>query len=392
MTGRTDRWGAFVEHAPQPAAGTGQLSGLRVAVKDSIAANGLKWTAGLPLLQDRRADEDAVCVAAVRAAGAEIVGVTATDAAGFGMMTPGVVNPLDAKLSAGGSSGGSAAAVAAGLADIALGTDTAGSVRVPVACCGVYGFKPSYGRVSTVGVTPLSASFDHVGVMAARLDVLTRAACVLLDEPEPALPDRPLVVAHDPSHLDHVPEEVAATVRGLLARLRVQGHMPLEVALPDPEDLTIAHGAIVCAEAREAWSAHWPQHAQRFGETARRSLAYAQSVSAADVDAAWRIIDEARGTIARAFEGVDLIIGPTLALPPPVVGSRRVRIGAREIGIIGALMRETCPFNVSGHPALAMPARRRIGRVPVSIQVAGKSDMQLLGAAPIIEKALSEMG
>ncbi|MGE3784814.1 MAG: amidase [Alphaproteobacteria bacterium] len=392
MTDRTDRWGAFVEYAPQPASGVGRLAGIRVAVKDNIAAKGLKWTAGLPLLQDRRAGEDAACVAAVRSAGGEIVGVTATDAAGFGMMTPGVVNPLDDRLSAGGSSGGSAAAVAAGLADVALGTDTAGSIRVPAACCGVYGFKPGFGRVSTAGVTPLSASFDHVGVIAARLDVLTRAVGVLLDEPEPGLPDRPLVVAHDAAHLDHVPEATSATVRGLLARLRELGHRPLEVELPDPEHLTFAHGAIVCAEAREVWAAHWPQDARRFGDTARRSLAYAQSVSAADVDAAWRIIEEARGTIARAFEGVDLIIGPTLALAPPVVGSRHVRIGPVEMGIVGALMRETCPFNVSGHPAIAMPARRRIGSVPVSIHVAGKSDMQLLGAASIIEKALSDIG
>ena len=115
-TGRLDPWGAFVDRAAPPAEGDGPLAGLRLAIKDNIAVAGLKWTAGLPLFADRIATSDAACVANLRAAGARIVGTTTTDAAGFGMMTPGVVNPIAPDRTAGGSSGGSAAAVAAGLA------------------------------------------------------------------------------------------------------------------------------------------------------------------------------------------------------------------------------------------------------------------------------------
>jgi Asp-tRNA(Asn)/Glu-tRNA(Gln) amidotransferase A subunit family amidase len=384
-----DPFGAFVERVSEGPARAGPLAGLLLAVKDNIAVEGLKWTAGLPLLADRRASGDAPCVATLRAAGAAIVGVTATDAAGFGMMTPGVVNPLDDRLTAGGSSGGSAAAVAAGLADIALGTDTAGSVRVPAACCGLYGFKPRFGRIDTSGITPLSASFDHVGLIAARLDVLTRAACVLLGEGESQPPARPLVVAHDPARLQDATGEIAETVRAVLACLRERGHEVVEVALPPADELVYAHGAIVCAEARAVWASHWPQDADRLGDTARRSLAYAQSISPEEVEAAWRVIAVARKTIERTLDGVDAIVGPTLIIPPPAVGTRRARIGQTEVGIVRALMSETCTYNVSGHPAVAMPTARRIGRIPVSIQIAGRDDMQLLRVAALIEPALA---
>ena len=114
-----DQWGAFVDRSGVAALHEGLLSGLSVAVKDNIAVGGLAWTAGLPLLGERVAERDASSVATLRMAGAVIAGTVATDAAGFGMMTPGVVNPLDASRTTGGSSGGSAAAVA-GLAGFSL--------------------------------------------------------------------------------------------------------------------------------------------------------------------------------------------------------------------------------------------------------------------------------
>ncbi len=138
-----DRFGAFVAFTPDAPAGAGPLAGLRVAVKDNIAVAGLPFTAGHPLFSDRTADTDAPAVRQLRDAGARIVGVTYTDAGGFGVTTPVVKNPAAPGRTVGGSSGGSAAAVAAGLADVALGTDTGGSVRIPAACTGLVGFKPT---------------------------------------------------------------------------------------------------------------------------------------------------------------------------------------------------------------------------------------------------------
>jgi hypothetical protein len=130
------------------------------------------FTAGHPLFADRVSDADASCVQRLRAAGARIVGMTRTDAGGFGVSTPEVENPIAPGRTVGGSSGGSAAAVAAGLADAALGTDTGGSVRIPAACTGLIGLKPTRGRIATDGLWPLAPSLDHVGVIGRDLDTI----------------------------------------------------------------------------------------------------------------------------------------------------------------------------------------------------------------------------
>lgn len=386
-----DRWGAFVERAagntPRGAA-TGPLIGVRAAVKDNIAVAGFKWTAGLPLFAERRAPQDAPCVTALRAAGATIAGVTATDAAGFGMMTPGVINPLDPALTAGGSSGGSAAAVAAGLADIALGTDTGGSVRVPAACCGLYGFKPGYGRISTKGVTPLSESFDHVGVIAADLDLLVLTTAVLLDATPVSVTADRLRIGYDRRSIETAPTAIRDAVVEVFAELRELGHVILPVSLPDPELLVDVHGTIVCSDARAAWAGHWPQDAALFGDTARRSLAYAQEISNDDLAIARRLAADMRRAVDDQLVRCDVILGPTLRVPPPPVGARRVDLDGYEVPVVRAMLAETCLFNVTGHPALAMPMRAMAGAVPVSLQLVGAGDMQLLAMAGIINTAI----
>jgi Amidase len=134
----------------------GPLHGVPVAVKDLVDIAGTVTGAGSPKLAGNLATRDAEVVARLRAAGAVVVGKTRTHEFAYGVLTPGTVNPWDGTRIAGGSSGGSAAAVAAGLVPAAVGTDTAGSVRIPAACCGVVGFKPTLGRVPATGVWPLS--------------------------------------------------------------------------------------------------------------------------------------------------------------------------------------------------------------------------------------------
>ena len=393
MTTPLDEWGAFVERAPErgsDASTGGPLTGLRLAVKDNIAVAGLEWTAGLPLLAERRATSDAPCVAKLLAAGARLVGVVATDSAGFGMTTPGVLNPLDKTLTVGGSSGGSAAAVAAGLADIALGTDTAGSVRVPAACCGLYGFKPSYGRVSTAGVTPLSATFDHVGLLAANLDVLVSGAAALLSEACPTPQQRPLVIGFDPHRLEGVDNDIAEAIFAALILLGAAGHDIRDLHLPERDAVIDAHGIVTCAEARSVWATHWPHDAALLGDTVRRTLTYAQTITDAEIAEARIAVEHLRGEIDAAVAKVDVVLGPTLQVPPPPAGARRVRIGDSEVPVVRALMAETCPFNLSGHPALSLPIPERRAGVPVSLQLAGADDMKLLGHARIVGKLLTK--
>lgn len=373
-----DPYGAFVDRVASPAAGSGPLGRVLLAVKDNIAVAGHRWTAGLPLFADRTASRDAACVARLRAAGACIVGVTATDSAGFGMMTPDVANPIAPERTAGGSSGGSAAAVAAGLADLALGTDTGGSVRVPAACCGVYGLKPTYGRVAMDGVTPLSPTFDHVGLLAADLDILEAGWRALSPDNRKTRATPVRSVGFDPARLaaaDAAPRDGIAMV---LARLAERGIAVREIVLPGALEIAEVHGAIVCAEALEIWHEHWPREADRFTPTARKSLSYAAQLTRAEIALAQSRLSGLRAAIARPFDEVDAIVGPTLAIEPPRVGARTAVLWGETVPVVFALLAETVTFDVSGHPALAMPhpAMTAAG-TPVSVQIATRPDAEL---------------
>jgi amidase len=179
--------GAFVEVFTLEPSGSGILDGLTFAVKDLIDIKGHKTGCGNPTWRDTHPEprSHAVCIDQLLIAGARCIGKTVTDELAFSLMgenhfygTP--LNPKAPDRVPGGSSSGSASAVACGLADFAIGTDTGGSVRIPASNCGIFGFRPSHGLISLAGVNPLSPSLDTVGVFAARPDVLSRAASVLL--------------------------------------------------------------------------------------------------------------------------------------------------------------------------------------------------------------------
>lgn len=189
---------AFVSRLDLPPTGSGPLDGLRFGVKDLIDVAGTVTGCGNPTWRDTHppAVAHAVCVELLLRAGAHAVAKTVTDQLAFSLVgenyfhgTP--LNPRAPDRVPGGSSSGSASAVACGLVDFALGTDTGGSVRVPAANCGIYGFRPSHGFVSVAGVMPFAPTFDTVGVLAASADVMTRAAAVLLacEPPQAAQPD-----------------------------------------------------------------------------------------------------------------------------------------------------------------------------------------------------------
>jgi amidase len=187
---------AFVETVNIEPKGSGMLSGLRFAVKDLIDLGGYKTSCGNPTWRDTHpvAAINAVCVDQLLFAGAECVGKTITDELAFGMNgenffygTP--LNPKAPDRVPGGSSSGSASAVACGIVDFALGTDTGGSVRVPASNCGIFGMRPTHGRISVAGVNPLAPTFDTVGVLASSCDVLAKTVSVLLADEIPSTVD-----------------------------------------------------------------------------------------------------------------------------------------------------------------------------------------------------------
>ncbi|HYC37206.1 MAG TPA: amidase [Usitatibacter sp.] len=346
---------------------------MRVAVKDNIAVAGQPFTAGLPMFASRVAQADAAVVARLRAAGASIVGVTATDSGGLGVATPEVINPLAPELIAGGSSGGSAAAVASGIADVALGTDTGGSVRIPAACCGVFGFKPSHGRVPATGVWPLAPELEDVGVLAGNLRSLERAAHLLMDgAPAPAPSsvtigvDRAWIAMCDPS--------VAAGFEAALART---GCRILEVRLPDLWTLSRIHATLVLANVATLYGECGEAG---LGKLAWRCLESARGITADEIARARASGDGLRAAWTRALGEVDFLLLPTLPAPVPLRGTKRVTLAGEEHPIAIALTLLTAPANLFGAPAIALPIE---GESLQLVAVPGRDEGLLAAAGPI---------
>lgn len=369
-----DRFHAFVEVRPDPASGAGEqgpgaLAGLTIGVKDNIEVRGLPFTAGHPLFEQRRAPRDAAAVTQLRAAGGRILGVTRTDSGGFGVTTPEVVNPMAENLVAGGSSGGSAAAVAAGLVNLGLGTDTGGSVRIPAACTGIFGFKPSWGRVSLDGTWPLAPALDHVGVMARTLELLQHAAEVLVQQPFGQAHSAP-VIGVDAKMIDACDTAVRGGFQRALQRLRDAGLTVRNVDLPAPDVLTRVHGTLVLAQGRDVYSSVWPQHAARLGPAAAHALRAAEALDAGDVQGAW---DQARAIKTRAaqvFEHVDVLLAPTLSIMPPARDQFRVTVRGVEGSVVRLLVQQACLANLCGLPALSAPLLPAPGQpVKQSLQI-----------------------
>jgi aspartyl-tRNA(Asn)/glutamyl-tRNA(Gln) amidotransferase subunit A len=213
---------AFVDWDRAASGGDGPLAGATLGVKSNIAVAGLPWTGGMGLYRDRIAERDAEVVAKLRSAGATILGTLNMHEAALGATTDNVfygrtINPHREGYTPGGSSGGSGAAIAAGLCDAALGTDTLGSVRIPAGYCGVYGLKPTHGFVSNDGLAFLEPSLDVIGPLARSLDMLERVWTVVgEDNPIEAMPVKRLVLLEGLGGVDVQPAVRAAYKKACL--------------------------------------------------------------------------------------------------------------------------------------------------------------------------------
>jgi amidase len=354
--------------------------GVRLAVKDLIDMEGEPTTAGCRAVAERAepAEKDAECLAGARAAGVRIVGRTNLHELALGVTginpwygTP--VNPLHPGLVPGGSSSGSAVAVAMGEADVALGSDTGGSVRIPSACCGTAGLKTTWGRIPLGGVWPLAPSFDTVGPMARDVAGLVRGMQLL----------EPGFVSAEPGDLavGRIPIDADPAISaGIDRALNEVGWSCEELPVPGWDAATAQAGLLLVVEAWHSDSALVAEHPEQIGDDVRGRLELGSSFDDAAVRAAWVAQKEWQATLRSVFARVDLLVTPTLAIfPPPLEDADDLLVS-----------RCTLPVNLAGVPALSLPVPTDAA-LPASIQLIGPphGEARLLAAAAVLEAAVA---
>jgi Asp-tRNA(Asn)/Glu-tRNA(Gln) amidotransferase A subunit family amidase len=334
----------------------GPLAGVPLAVKDIFDTAGVRTTYGSSIFADHVPRRTATAVARLEAAGAIMVGKTNMHEFAWGVSSQNphwgtVANPTRPGRVAGGSSGGTAAALADHTATIGLGTDTGGSIRIPAACCGVVGFKPAYGAVSTSGVFPLSPSLDTVGPMARTVADAALVDAVLTGRPSPA------------PHLAGLRVGVLAKT-GIEDALADMGTRVESAYLPELDpDLMAAYEA-ECAVTHVPW---FPRERERYGPDLRVKLDAAQEITAVRWQRGLAELRELRRR-ARFEVRFDVLLSPVMEIDPPPVG-------CWEPDVRAAMTRWTRPFNFLGWPAIAIGG----------LQIAGRDRDKVLAAALELE-------
>jgi aspartyl-tRNA(Asn)/glutamyl-tRNA(Gln) amidotransferase subunit A len=346
-----------------------------LAVKDLFDTAGVRTTYGSPIFADHVPDATAEAVLRLEAAGLETAGKANLHEFAWGITSENatfgtVPNPLAPGRVAGGSSGGCGAALAAGLVEYALGTDSGGSIRIPAACCGIVGFKPTWGLVPLDGCFPLAPSFDHAGPMArdvAGCEWMMRALSPGFEPADVSLADLRVGVAWT-AHADP------------LVRARVEavgeGFRPVDVPFPD---------GVYHAFQREITEVHaelYPANRDRYDPGIAEKMDIARAVTDQQVAEAVAARERYRERIAALFEEIDLLVTPTLPMVAPQVG-----IG--DLALRERMIRLTLPWNVTGSPALALPCGAAEDGLPASVQVVGRpgEDALVLAAGRALETA-----
>jgi aspartyl-tRNA(Asn)/glutamyl-tRNA(Gln) amidotransferase subunit A len=350
--------------------------GTSLAVKDLFDTAGLTTTYGSILFADHVPERSAEAVVRLERAGYVNVGKTNLHEFAYGVTSQNphfgtVPNPIAAGRTAGGSSGGSAAALAAGLAEAALGSDSGGSIRIPAACCGVVGFKPSYGLVPLDGCFPLAPTFDHAGPMAR-----TVADCsAMLEALVPDLlrePARPVSVgvAWD----DRCTPLVGKRIREAAALLDAQ---PIDFPLPSRIGKAFMH------EVADVHRDLFAESADSYGPNVRAKIERCLEVTDTEAGEATDRRNAYREEANAVLGDLDLLLTPTLAFVAPPLPSDELEI--RE-----DLIRFTIPFNALGWPALALPAGPAEDGLPASVQLVGRlgADALVLAVGEELEASL----
>jgi aspartyl-tRNA(Asn)/glutamyl-tRNA(Gln) amidotransferase subunit A len=356
-------------------------AGVPVAVKDLLDTSGLVTTYGSALFADHLPAVSAEAVQLLEADGYAVAGKTNLHEFAYGISSQNahygtVPNPAAPGRLAGGSSGGSAAAIAAGEVELALGTDSAGSIRIPAAWCGCVGFKPTFGLVSAEGCFPLAPSYDTVGPMASSVEGCERLLRTLAPGFEPVALESLEELEVGVAWLDHADPLVRERVAGaalLFPRRR-------EIELP----LAPVNRADFMREVADVHRALFLGNEELYGDNVRGKIERCLAVTDSDAAAAAREREEFRERFAEAVGDLDLVLTPTVALVAPAADADELalRLPATEL---------TYPFSALGRPALALPCGLAEDELPASLQLAGRAgdDARVLAAGRLLARRLA---
>ena len=392
----------------------GPLHGIPVSLKDLIYVRGVRSTSGSKILSDFVPDYDATVVRRLKEAGAIVVGMNNTHefACGITNINPhygSSRNPWDPARMSGGSSGGSAVAVSAGMAVGALGTDTSGSIRVPSSLCGLFGLKPTYGRVSKYGVMPLSPSIDHVGPIArtawdtaALLQAI--AGYDIRDEStyDLPVPDYLQIVSETVDNprkftlgvpkqyfFDLVDSRVLDIFERCVGEMQKCGVSTVPVTLNETHKIYDAWKAFRLGESAEVHSSWLNSRRSEYGSDVLAMLERGTKITAVEYITAIRYKKELKDAFLRAMKGLDGLLVPTTAISAPLLEETSIDINGKNTEVYVALSRLTTVFDITGLPALNVPAGLVDGNLPIGVQLVGRDfdEGALLSLANMYERS-----
>jgi Asp-tRNA(Asn)/Glu-tRNA(Gln) amidotransferase A subunit family amidase len=370
------------------------LDGVPVAVKDEFDMLPYGTSLGTSFLGHQPARDDATIVARLRSVGALLIGKTNMHEIGIGVTGQNphhgtVRNPFHPGHHTGGSSSGPAAAVAAGICPLALGADGGGSIRIPASFCGVVGLKPTQGRVSEFGSGPLAWSVDCLGPIGATARDAALGYLVMAG-PDPKDPNtfgqpQPTLEGFDDFNLTgltfgifrpwfkHASSVMVEGCEDVLEGLEQLGAQVQEIEIRDLDAARIAHLVTIGSEIAAAVDAYYQGHRRDFSLEIRINLALARALTSVDYVKAQRIRTQTIENFERAFEKVDVIVTPSVGLTAPPIRADALPDGDSDLSLLIEIMRFATPANLTGHPAISVPAGYDEEGLPIGIQFIGRA-------------------
>jgi aspartyl-tRNA(Asn)/glutamyl-tRNA(Gln) amidotransferase subunit A len=346
----------------------GSLHGIPIALKDLIDVEAERTTAASAVCADHAAAKDAEVTQRLRKAGAIFLGKTNLHEFAYG--GSGVIsaygpvqNPWDSKRITGGSSSGSAAAVAAGLCFMALGTDTAGSIRLPASYCGVVGLKPTHGLVSTEGVVELSRSLDHVGPITRSVEDSRIAMGVLAEMNDEESPSSPRIGVVRKFFLDNAQAEIVQVWEAAISKISKEfGQSFREIEIPISNDRTLQK-----AESYQAHKQFLGERSHLYDPQTLQRIKSGGDTTPKQIEALQADLKQFRTMSARVFSNVDIVATLTVPIEPPRIADLQNSPELRPTELM--MLRNTRPFDVLGWPTITIPCGLTSSGLPVGLQL-----------------------